>query len=414
MNYSSTGIIALLLTAIINFGIFKNFKNKDEKLCNKKYRNFICSVMVFYISDILWGILYDLKNFLLIYSDTLLYFIAMAFTILLWTRFVISYLGEKKTFCLIIRIIGLMFLIFDLSVLLLNFFLPKMFWFDKNMVYHSGSLRYSLLIAQIGMYLITSIYLFVEALMAKGSIRRRYRSIYLSGFAMIVFITLQTLYPLMPFYALGCLFGSTLMHTFVLEDEKEERLVELEALTKKDEYQEQELKITRKLMHTDALTGVKNKLAYSETIEIINESIENKGLFDFGVVVFDLNGLKNINDTLGHDAGDRFIKEGVSLICSFFKHSPVFRIGGDEFVALLQGYDFINRNEIFEKFDRQIDENLHTNQVVIARGFEQFNPENHTCFQDFFETADKKMYEKKRQLKSLGPMEDSTPPDYVI
>ena len=307
-----------------------------------------------------------------------------------------------------------MFLIFDLSVLLLNFFLPKMFWFDKNMVYHSGSLRYSLLIAQIGMYLITSIYLFVEALMAKGSIRRRYRSIYLSGFAMIVFITLQTLYPLMPFYALGCLFGSTLMHTFVLEDEKEERLVELEALTKKDEYQEQELKITRKLMHTDALTGVKNKLAYSETIEIINESIENKGLFDFGVVVFDLNGLKNINDTLGHDAGDRFIKEGVSLICSFFKHSPVFRIGGDEFVALLQGYDFINRNEIFEKFDRQIDENLHTNQVVIARGFEQFNPDNHTCFQDFFDTADKKMYEKKRQLKSQCPMEDSTPPDSVI
>jgi GGDEF domain-containing protein len=53
--------------------------------------------------------------------------------------------------------------------------------------------------------------------------------------------------------------------------------------------------------------------------------------------MFDLNDLKHINDRYGHERGDEYIVNCCRLICQVFKHSPVFRIGGDEFVALLRG-----------------------------------------------------------------------------
>jgi len=56
---------------------------------------------------------------------------------------------------------------------------------------------------------------------------------------------------------------------------------------------------------------------------------------EFGVIGCDVNGLKKINDTLGHKAGDEYICAACKMLCEYFKHSPVFRIGGDEFVVIL-------------------------------------------------------------------------------
>ncbi|SFG62165.1 GGDEF domain-containing protein [Oribacterium sp. WCC10] len=101
-----------------------------------------------------------------------------------------------------------------------------------------------------------------------------------------------------------------------------------------------------KIANYDPLTGVKNKHAYIDAEAKLNSLIEENESPDFAIIVFDLNGLKTINDTLGHQAGDQFIKDGCSLICDYFKHSPVYRIGGDEFVAIAQDHDYLHLDEI--------------------------------------------------------------------
>ena len=186
---------------------------------------------------------------------------------------------------------------------------------------------------------------------------------------------------------------------FVNEDEKEKRREELEKLLQVEEIQEAELGIAQKMAFTDPLTGVKSKNAYLEDIRGIELRIEDKNLSNFALVVFDVNGLKTINDTKGHDEGDKFIQSASALICQTFGHSPVYRIGGDEFVAMLFGEDFNNRTALVESFNKIIDANKESGDVVIACGLDDFRPGEDDSFLRVFERADRKMYERKKQLK---------------
>ena len=69
------------------------------------------------------------------------------------------------------------------------------------------------------------------------------------------------------------------------------------------------------------------------------------------VAVCDVNSLKAVNDTLGHKAGDEIIRRACSLICNTFKHSPVYRIGGDEFAVILSGRDYERRQELLSEME---------------------------------------------------------------
>ena len=83
-----------------------------------------------------------------------------------------------------------------------------------------------------------------------------------------------------------------------------------------------------------------------------------------------------------------------------FKHSPVFRIGGDEFAAILKGSDFENRDALFKEFTDKIDENNMNNGVVVAGGMAVFDPEIDDNYTDVFMRADQQMFERKEQLKA--------------
>ena len=122
----------------------------------------------------------------------------------------------------------------------------------------------------------------------------------------------------------------------------------------------------------------------------------------FGVVVCDVNGLKHIIDTLGHKAGDMYIRSASQLICEYFKHSPVFRVGGDEFAVVLQGQDFENRLELLRALNEQIERNLGTGNVVASLGMAEYQPGIDNSFHAVFTRADSLMYERKKQLKNMG------------
>ena len=154
--------------------------------------------------------------------------------------------------------------------------------------------------------------------------------------------------------------------------------------------------------YTDPLTGVKSKNAYSAQESRIEAQIADGTAGAFGIIVCDVNGLKRINDTLGHKAGDDYIRAACRMLCEYFKHSPVFRIGGDEFVVLLQGQDFEARHEILQSFNEKVERHIGTAQVVASLGLADFDAKTDASFHDVFKRADELMYRRKLQLKSMG------------
>ena len=150
----------------------------------------------------------------------------------------------------------------------------------------------------------------------------------------------------------------------------------------------------------DSLTGLRNVTSYKRWVEEFDRDVANKTA-EFGVVVFDLNQLKETNDTYGHDVGDRLIVTAAKALSNAFRRSPVFRIGGDEFLALLRYKDLEECEKIFAQLDADCSkayiEEKGEFSLSIARGFARFDPDKDRCFNDVFKRADNAMYENKRK-----------------
>ena len=161
----------------------------------------------------------------------------------------------------------------------------------------------------------------------------------------------------------------------------------------------------RELSHIDALTHVKNRAAYELQLDEIRKKVESKSKFTFGVVLFDVNNLKKINDELGHYSGDEYIKNACKLICTTYKNSPVYRIGGDEFVAILEGKVLAQKDDLIETFITEMNK-LRNNmdippeeRVSLAYGMAYMNDPSENV-DDVVKEADERMYETKKKMKA--------------
>ncbi|MBP5262486.1 MAG: GGDEF domain-containing protein [Clostridiales bacterium] len=376
----------MIIHIIINFDALRT-KNSTPgiKKGSIRYRQFLFGIMAFYITDFLWGFLYEKRMIALTYIDTVGFFVSMVMSVLLWTRFVVAFIENRGTFGKILIGSGWTIFAFQIIALVINIFTPFFFGFDSNKEYVPGQARFITLMMQMVLYLITSVYTLFVAVKTEGVTKAHHRTIGFSGFVMMVFILLQSLFPLMPFYSIGCLLATCMIHSFVYKDETIEHNLEMKAANQR--------------AFRDGLTGIRNKMAYLETLKDIETRIDNGSLTEYGIVVFDLNDLKKVNDTLGHEAGDEYIRSGCRLICHHFKHSPVFRIGGDEFVAILMGNDYNERRSLVESFEQLIDSNKGRGLVVISSGMDIYIPDSDDNYNAVFKRADKKMYERKQLLK---------------
>ncbi len=164
------------------------------------------------------------------------------------------------------------------------------------------------------------------------------------------------------------------------------------------------LNTEKKLARRDELTGIKNKTAYIELEKSVQSNIDN-GLdyLPFALIVCDANDLKKINDSQGHVVGDEYIKECAKLLCGIFVHSPVFRVGGDEFVIFLRSNDYTDRENLMSKLKYQIHQNLQSGSgPVMASGLAEYIPGSDKFVSEIFDRADKKMYEDKQNLKKMN------------
>ena len=174
---------------------------------------------------------------------------------------------------------------------------------------------------------------------------------------------------------------------------------------KKATQKENEVKDLNRKAFVDSLTSVRNKSAYTEYKQKLQERLDKEEDIDLAVAIFDCNYLKEVNDTYGHEKGDIYLKNACQLVCKVFDHSPVFRIGGDEFAVFLTNEDFKNRDKLFRTFEqKQHDINLSAenkwDEINIAFGMALFDPDIDDALIDTINRADKAMYDYKAKVKA--------------
>ncbi|MBP5363544.1 MAG: EAL domain-containing protein [Ruminococcus sp.] len=171
---------------------------------------------------------------------------------------------------------------------------------------------------------------------------------------------------------------------------------------KKEQEQIEALNHANELARRDGLTGTRNMTAFCEFEDSIQNSIDSgMGHSPFAIVICDINDLKYINDTKGHKAGDEYIRSSCRMICGIFAHSPVFRIGGDEFAVVLVGNDYEKRISLVEVLRGRARQNLESKDgPVVAVGIGIYDRMNDKKVSDVFERADEAMYRDKQSLKS--------------
>lgn len=149
------------------------------------------------------------------------------------------------------------------------------------------------------------------------------------------------------------------------------------------------------LSSRDMLTGVMNR---NEMNNYVDELVKGKYNESVGVIFADLNGLKVVNDTDGHIAGDTLLKNAASALKDVFRLHEIFRAGGDEFVAIITG---ITENELNIKADllRKAAENY--NELVFAIGTAY--DEKAENVRSVLHIADERMYKDKKLYYELHP-----------
>ncbi|MBR3498994.1 MAG: GGDEF domain-containing protein [Selenomonadaceae bacterium] len=166
-----------------------------------------------------------------------------------------------------------------------------------------------------------------------------------------------------------------------------------------------QLAVMDELAHKDALTGLKNKTAYAEYTAKLDADIF-KERAEFAIIMIDVNFLKRVNDTYGHEYGNTYLINAGKLAASVFGADKVYRIGGDEFVVALSGKELAGCEKLVAELrglieKLQADENLQPwEKVSAAVGVAYFDERFDETAEDVFKRADKDMYKNKLAMKA--------------
>ena len=188
----------------------------------------------------------------------------------------------------------------------------------------------------------------------------------------------------------------------MLEESEGKRLIvgynDIDAAVRQEEEYGKRLAQARIEANIDALTGVKNRNAYRVYEERLNAQIEINRAPEFAIIILDVNDLKKVNDNEGHKAGDQYLRDACRIVCTTFKRSPVFRVGGDEFCVLAQGDDYARLDELVDQMNAHNDDAVENGGIVVALGMARYEKDEKVAL--VYERADKKMYENKSELKA--------------
>ena len=145
----------------------------------------------------------------------------------------------------------------------------------------------------------------------------------------------------------------------------------------------------------DTLTGLFNRETYYHDVEKMNRSIT-------GVIQFDMNGLKYINDNFGHMEGDKALATIANVISNSAKRNMyVYRLGGDEYIILCHNG---SENDIIETVTK-FKELLKKTDYYCSYGYSYRSKDKTVSVEDLLKEAEKKMYEDKERFYKNSPFE---------
>lgn len=326
MTYASAGLVALIIHLIINYDVLHKKESSSIIPARRYYRAFLVSIAIFYVADACWGFFSGRRLLVPAYVVTLLFFFSLAFSVLCWARFVVEYLEVEGRTGKVIMVLGNALFLFQLVILIINLFRPILFYFDREGLYHPGPVRYINFIAQIVMYVLVALFALFAATEKEDAIGRRYHIIAMFSLIMAGFVTAQAVYPLLPLYALGCLIGCCLLHSFVLENVKEEYRGDLEEQLRESE---------EKGLKYDQLTGLLNMTYFFDLNRMARESILGSG--DVPVMLYmDFAGMKFFNTKYGFSEGDTLLQDFAKILSRIFGTEHSCRISADRFAVVTQ------------------------------------------------------------------------------
>jgi len=156
-----------------------------------------------------------------------------------------------------------------------------------------------------------------------------------------------------------------------------------------------------KMAYTDSLTGLLNRRRCEEIYDEID-----KKKSDYAVVALDLNDLKKVNDSLGHEAGDFYLREFSTVLTKAFSDcGDVIRTGGDEFLVVIKNPAKVNVQDKIEEMNRLIEKlnKCHANwNMSTAYGICYGSEEEVKNIREADKVADARMYEKKHEMKGTA------------
>ena len=234
MYYSMIGLLAVLVLLIVNQDILFSSKASFVRPAWNVYRRFLYAVLVYYITDILWGFLESRKLRTLLFIDTTAYFVAMSVGVLFWAGFAVTYLQTERSSGRLLLTAGRAIAGTTVLFTVVNIFVPVLFTVDEDSVYEPMPIRHVLLVAQILYLIVISVYAYARMLSLERGNRNRPRYRILGAFGMIMAIVLlaQLFFPYVPLYAMAYTLGTCMLHSFVANDEKEEYRAEIEEAEK--------------------------------------------------------------------------------------------------------------------------------------------------------------------------------------
>lgn len=219
--YSVIAFVAMAIHLIINTGTIGSVKTTNVRGA-REYRIFLWGAFAYYMTDATWGVLAGLGWTSILYLDTILYFIALAVSVLTWCHFAIAYLDPGKWIARTLSWFGYALLALYVVLLTANLFNDCVFYFDADGNYIAGTVRalmfYPLAVLNVPM----AIFALSKTLGSDGRMRRRFLVVFLFCLTMIAAVTMQIIWTLWPYYALGCLLGTCFLHVFLVEDERSE------------------------------------------------------------------------------------------------------------------------------------------------------------------------------------------------
>lgn len=325
-------VISLVCGILLALVLYSDIKSNSGLTVQEKcFRRLISGGIIFSLQDALWGILacYYPENHSLLFASTTLFHMCAVLAAYIWVDYVLVYLGNKVVHPEYYRYVGVFVLALQAVLLMINCFTPVVFYIDAQGQYVTSWGRNVAFINQFFCYLLTAVIAGICYCCNKGE-QNRFKAVTMSALAPVITAGFQFFLPSDPFFTIGYTLSCVIAYLYVIAEDRRE----LADIHHKEQLVEHKRQIVehKALANVDKLTGIYNRLAYEEAMQD-EEAVAKK---DFVYATIDLNGLKNINDTYGHGAGDEAIKGAADCLKeSIGDFGRLYRIGGDEFAVML-------------------------------------------------------------------------------